>query len=302
MSSPSPSLPIYFDSTMNAALHSCPKKFYWNYILNKVPLGESIHLVAGGAYAAALHEARTVQFTTEKRLSTDELMTAALPAFLAAWGSYQAPEGHTKSQHNMLYALEQYFERYHPSEDVIQPLSLDNGKPATEFSFAIPMPIKHPSGEPFLYCGRFDMLGTYADRITVLDDKTTGYFTQNWEKQWLMRGQFLGYVWACQQLGYKTSDCLVRGCAIQKTQIKFLDCPITFPQHIIDRWHADLLKTLNQLVLHHQNDDWPYDFNEACSSYGGCPYMDLCVVGDPLKFMNNYQDRTWSPINLEESA
>lgn len=295
-----PELPIYFDATMNSAFHACPRKFYWNFIRNKVPLGESIHLIAGGAYAAALHAARTAQFTnTDKKLTTDELMEACLPEFLKAWGDFIAPEGHAKSKHNMLYALEQYFERYHPSDDIIQPLKLSNGKPATEFSFAIPMPIKHPSGEPFLYCGRFDMLGTYSDRVTVLDDKTTGYFVQNWEKMWMMRGQFLGYVWACQQLGYKTNDCLVRGCAIQKTQIKFLDCPITYPQHLIDRWYKELLASITALVWHYENDDWPYDFADACSSYGGCPYMDLCVVGDAEKFMNNYQERTWSPIQLE---
>ena len=301
-------LPIYYDSTMNSTFKACPRKFYWNFIRNKVPLGESIHLVAGGAYAAALHAARTAQFTgmkgmpEDRKLTVDELMESCLPAFLEAWGDYQAPEGHAKSKHNMLYALEQYFERYHPSDDVIQPLAKEDGTPATEFSFAIPVPVNHPTtGEPFLYCGRFDMLGTYADRVTVMDDKTTGYFVQNWEKMWMMRGQFLGYVWACQQMGHVTNDCLVRGCAIQKTQIKFLDCPITYPQHLIDRWYEELLMTLNHLVACYKNDDWGYNFADSCSSYGGCPYMDLCVVGDAERFMNNYQDRTWSPIKLEET-
>ncbi len=298
-----PELPIYFDSTMNSAFHACPRKFYWNFILNKVPLGESIHLKAGGAYAAALDAMRKHQFASPKeKIPHDDLYRVGTVAFIQSWGDYIAPEGHAKSKVNMLGALDDYLERYHPYDDVIQPLILQDGKPATEFSFAIPIPVQHPSGEPFLYCGRFDMLGTYSGRVTVMDDKTTGYFVQNWEKLWLMRGQFIGYVWACQQLGYATSDCLVRGTAIQKRQNQFLDCPITFPQHIIDRWYIELLTTLRILVQTYELDRWPYDFNEACSSYGGCPYMDLCVVGDASKFMNNYQDRTWSPIKQEEVA
>jgi hypothetical protein len=170
---------------------------------------------------------------------------------------------------------------------------------ASEFSFALPIPVTHPSGEPFLYCGRFDVLGEYGGRITVMDDKTTGYFPSNWERLWMMRGQFIGYVWACQQLGYDTDDCIVRGTAIMKSGIDFRDCPITYPKHLIDRWFEELCLTAERIKQHYAAGYWPYDFAEACSSYGGCPYMELCTSKEPEAWLNNYQQRTWSPISME---
>lgn len=299
MLNPDHQLPLYLDSTMISVARSCLKKFYWNFILNKVPAGENIHFIAGGSFAAALHKIRQMQGASSTAIPHEELLEGAFPTFIRAWGEYVAPEAHQKNIHNVWYALEQYLLRYPPFTDPVQPLKLQTGV-ASEFSFALPLPVTHPSGEPFLYCGRFDVLGEYGGRITVMDDKTTGYFPSNWERLWMMRGQFIGYVWACQQLGYETDDCMVRGTAILKSGVDFRDCPITYPKHLIDRWFEELCLTAERIKQHYAAGYWPYDFAEACSSYGGCPYMELCTSKEPEAWLNNYQQRTWSPISMED--
>jgi|CXWL01.1.fsa_nt_gi hypothetical protein len=294
-----PSLPAYIDSSMLATFRACPRKFYWNYVVNKVPCGESIHLIAGASFAAGIDAVRKLQFSISRKLSAPDLMIAGTRAFLRQWGDYDAPGGHAKSFENMLDALAKYVEEFHPFDDPVQPIRREDGSCTSEFSFAIPLApvVKHPiSGEPFIFCGRFDMLGTFGDLPVILDEKTTGALGSYWLQSWDMRGQFVGYCWACRRLGHHVSDAIVRGVAIQKTQTQFLPCPIRYSNHLIERWEHELYNTLARIVWCFDHNQWDYNFADSCSSYGGCPYKTLCLAKDPSTFLNNYQERTWSPI------
>jgi PD-(D/E)XK nuclease superfamily len=294
-------LPAYIDSSMLATFRACPKKFYWTYISNKIPSGESIHLIAGGAFAAGCDAARRTQFAYDKKIDLIELQSAAVKAFSLHWGDYEAPENHAKSFENMVVALCAYLDQHHPFDDMVQPIRTPTGEPCSEFSFAVPLEshVLHPSGAPFLFAGRFDLLGTFGDLPVILDEKTTGSLGTYWLQSWDMRGQFMGYCWALNLLGYKVRDAIVRGIAIQKTKHDFLTCPIRYSDHMIDRWELTLYQTLQRIVWCYNNDQWDYNFADSCSSYGGCPYKTLCLAKDPNHFMNNYQERTWSPITMK---
>jgi hypothetical protein len=291
-------LPHYLDSTMMATFKSCPRKFYWQFIQNLVLDGNNIHLTAGGAIAHSLDCIRRAQFK-QKAFSVDQLMLFGLKPFLDLWGTIQVPDDHAKSLHRCLFALEKYLENYHPAHDEVQPLEKPDGTPTSEFTFAIPLPIKHPiSHEPFIYCGRFDLLGrhTQSDILVVLDEKTTGSLSTSWTRQWDLRGQFIGYVWACQQLGYPVQDVIVRGIGMYKTGPQFLAVPTNYPKHLVERWYHQLLKSVQHLSWCYTADEWSYDFADACSSYGGCPYIDLCKHKQAEPWFSNYTTRTWSPV------
>lgn len=295
-------LPIYIDSTMMATFRSCQRKFYNNYIINKVLDGNNVHLTAGGAIAHAMDTVRKLQFG-KPPIQIDELMGLAFKPFVEKWGDLDVPMDQAKNIHNCLWALEEYLRHYHPATDPVQPLARADGTPTTEFTFAVPLPIHHPNGDPFVYCGRFDLLGRYTfnDLLVVLDEKTSGSLGAAWARQWDMRGQFIGYVWACQQLGYNVKDVLVRGIGIYKTEPKLLAVPTAYPTHLVDRWYKQLLLTLEKLVWCYTYDQWDYDFADACSSYGGCPYQPMCLSSVPERFYSNYTDRTWAPISNNEA-
>lgn len=297
-----PTLPHYIDSTMIATFRACHMKFNNNFIKNLVLDGESIHLTAGGAIAVALQTIRNAQFNREE-MHIDDLMHLAIGPFLKHWGSLRVEADQAKNIHNCLWCLEEYLRFYHPKHDDVQPLERQDGSATTEFSFAIPLPISHPSGDPFVYCGRFDLLGMRRSLgdLVILDDKTTGSLGAAWARQWDLRGQFIGYTWACQQLGYAVTDVVVRGIGIYKTGPKLLSVPLTYPKHLVDRWYLQLLQTINILKLCYENDQWSYDFADACSSYGGCPYTDLCKHKEPEAWYSNYVTRTWSPVQHNET-
>lgn len=299
MKAPLPPLPTYLDSSMINSFRSCRKKFFYNYLRNLQPLGQSVHLVAGGAFAAGVDAARHYFYTTPQP-EYSGMIEAAARAFLKQWGTFNAPEGSPKSIENTFKALEEYLITHHPSNDPIQPLIKQDKTPAIEFSFAIPLPILHPNGDPFIYCGRFDMLGKWDDLLTVLDEKTTSALGQTWLNQWEMRGQFLGYCWACQQLGYPVRQVAVRGVGILKTEIKFLTALQQYPQYLIDRWYEELLNTVREIQGCWHTNHFTYNFGDACSSYSGCSYKQLCVASDPESWVDtNYTVRVWNPLLRE---
>ena len=302
-------LPQYIDSTMLSTFRSCPHKFYNSFIRNIVPSGQSVHLVAGGALAAGVEAARNFALKTRNLdtnypapiYSIDDLMLAAFPAFSKAWGDYEAPEDSAKSFHNTLYAMERYLTEFHPQKDPVQPKYKADGTPSTEFSFAIPIDILHPNGEPFIFVGRFDMLGEFNGLPVIVDEKTTGSLGQMWTKQWDMRGQFIGYCWACQQLGIQVDNAVIRGIGILKTDIKFLTAYINYPKHLIDRWVVEMYNTIFQMVHFYNHSHFPQVFSDACGSFGGCAYTTLCLAKNPENWLNNYETRTWSPVSQLES-
>lgn len=296
-------LPPYIDSTMIASFRSCHQKFYDQFIRNLAPIGSNIHLTAGGAFASGLQAARLYQFARSDIQRVDDLMNAAIGPLLRSWGDLEVDSEHPKNIHNVIYALELYLTEFHPGTDHIQPLRNADTSPTVEFTFAVPLPNLHPiTKEPFIYVGRFDLLGRYRDSnlIVVVDEKTTGSLSSSWTRQWDMRGQFIGYVWACQQLGYTACrDAVVRGIGLYKTETKFLPVPVRYPQHLIDRWYTQLLKTIDDISFCFERNEWNYDFADACSSYGGCPFVDLCKHQTPDPWLSNFQKRTWTPIAAE---
>jgi hypothetical protein len=294
--------PTYIDSSMISTFRSCKRKFYWNYVRKMRPRGESIHLVAGGALAAGLEGARRAQFcgnAKDNPLHLDDLLHAAIGPFTRAWTLDHEAVDQTKNFHNTFHALEAYLTEYHPFNDPVQPFIKPNGDPATEFTFTIPLPVNCPNGDPYTFVGRFDLLGLYGDLMVVQDEKTTSALGSYWMQQWDLRGQFLGYTWACRQLGYPVDHCIVRGIAILKTQHTFASVPVQFSNVLIDRWYEELLNTCHEINHYFELKKWPYNFADACSSYGGCGYKDLCKAANADDWLNNYELNHWDPIHAD---
>jgi hypothetical protein len=291
-------LPAFVDSSMLSTFRACPRKFYLTYCHNLKPRGSSIHLVAGSAIAAGLHAIRQAQGNTDAPLSHDALCEAAIGPFLSAWGDHPNDPEHPKNQHNMFNALELYIEKWHPYYDSVQPLKGADGRATSEFSFAIPLPINHPNGAPFIFVGRFDLLGYYTENnlLVVLDDKTSGSLGSYWMRQWDMRGQFLGYLWALRSLGYDISHVVVRGIGLLKTDTILQHVPLEYPTYLIERWFHELINTIELMKVMYQHQHFPYNFGDACSSYGGCPMKDLCLNKDPDRWLNNYKVEIWNPV------
>ena len=309
------SLPLYIDSSMLSLWRACRRKHYWSTLRGLYPMGKSVHLVAGAALAAGLEAARRFVFASSSPASVhhDDILLAAYPAFHSEWGDYEPPETprNAKTFVHTFSALANYLSEYHPGRDPIQPYIRTDNSPAVEYRFAIPLPILHPSGDPFLFVGRFDLLGYYsfANALTpvICDEKTASSFTFDWAEKWDLRGQFIGYLWALRQQGINISHAVARGIAIQKTQFDVRTAFIQYPDFMFSLWEIQLLRDVQAIKDHFLNSSkephlidkkshYSMDFADACDSYGGCAFRTLCSQYDPEPFTSNYILHRWNPL------
>ncbi len=303
-------LPLYIDSTMRSCFVSCPQKFLREFAQGYRPATKSVDLHAGACFATALET--TYRGIWELNLPFEQSIERARAAFDVAWGDFEIPEFKrtAKTRERVWDAIvggsgdkdEGYFQRYAPKTDHVQPYFAADGKPTFEYTFAIPLeptapndqlfsneailehrwfPL-HPSGQPFTYVGRFDALGSYQNRPVVRDEKTTGgSISTNWSDQWDLRAQFLGYSWACQQAGIDLDTVVVRGIAIQKTQILHAEAIKPFSKHLVAKWHEQLRRDLWRIRRAWDEQYFDYDLDKSCTSYGGCVFLPVCQSPNP---------------------
>jgi hypothetical protein len=310
-------LPLHIDSTMRSCFVSCPQKFYREFIEGYRPPGVSIDLHAGACFALALEV--VYREIWEHNATLPDALASAHAAFCIAWGDVVVPEWKrtAKTMDRVWEAVEDYFRTYSPRTDHVQPYFSAEGKPTVEYTFAIPLEPAgyvlggtpkdifptHPSGSPFVWTGRFDMLAMYNGRPMPKDDKTTGgSISQNWVESWDLRGQFLGYVWACQQCGLDTDSVCVRGIAIQKTQIVHAEAIKTYSRDLIAKWHEQLRRDLWRLRRSWDEGYWDYNLGDACTQYGHCSFMNVCASANPESWLANYEVRHWNPLNKNPTA
>jgi hypothetical protein len=313
--------PQSVDSTMLNAFTSCPRKFFYEFLLRKVPEGRSIDLHAGGCYASALEVVRNLVY--QHQLPLNDALPEAWKVFAHQWGDFTEPEGHAKSFVNMWNAVEYYFTVWPPETDHIQPLFRGDGRPATEFTFGIPTHVNHPvSGHPILYSGRFDLLGhdLLSGLVFPLDDKTTKSMGSDWAQQWTMRGQFHGYAFAAREMGYSADGCIARGVCIQKTQYKSEEAAILFTNHQLDMWWRNANRRIEQMVERWEQaaelierfdlaqadpgmvhsclvEPFELSYGDACMAYfRPCMFTQLCTDNAPWTIYTDWDTRVWNPL------
>lgn len=305
-----PILPPYMDSTMMSAFRSCPRKFYNEFVLGLRPSGISVDLHAGGAFAHALEVVRKEVHLNHRSL--DDALIRANAAFEIYWGDFEIPEFKktNKRPDRVWAAVESYFNQYPPLTDHIQPY-YSEGKPTFEFTFAIPLEPtgdldvgfregfwpRHPvTKEPFLYTGRFDMLGEYLGRPVVEDDKTSGSgHYSGWSEKWDLRSQFIGYTWACQQLGLPVEEVVVRGVGIQIRDIAHAEAIKPYSNHLRALWLEQLRRDLWRLVDAWNSGYFDYNLGESCNAFGNCMFMQPCQSPDPEPWLKTFDVRRWNP-------
>lgn len=316
-----PILPLHIDSTMRSCFSSCPQKFYNEFVLGLRPSAPSIDLHAGACFALALETFyRAIHLSNRP---VDDALAVAFAEYTKAWSNFEIPayKKTAKTFDRVWEAVEDYVKHYGAKSDHVQPYFASDGKPTFEYTFAIPLePVEptefistkqhfyhnyrtqktfpvHPNGSPFIYCGRFDMLGNYASRPCVRDEKTTGgSIGTAWPDQWNLRGQFLGYVWACQQAGIDLDTVVVRGIAIQKTQIVHAEAVKQYANFMLDRWLEQLRRDLWRIRRCWDEQYWDYNFGESCTAYGGCLYAPLCQSPQPERWHDDFTISRWNPL------
>ncbi len=325
-----PMFPHTMDSTMLSTFRSCPQKMFRQYVEHWKPKSESVHLIAGGAFAKGIEVARKAYFEGDSAVPTvsyaikdgeqirvvewadvpcekgNSLLAQelGLNALLAAYGDFECPPDSGKSLERTAGALEFYFERYPFDLDGTAPVTFPSGRRGIEFSFAEPLGVVHPvTGNPILYTGRADMVAHYADGQYVFDEKTTSQLGASWPRQWEMRSQFTGYVWAAQQAGLPVTGAVVRGVSILKTKYDTLQSITYRTPYEVDRWLDQVRRDLNRMIQCWEEGFWDYNLDHACAEYGGCSFTQVCKSANPDTWLPMYfEQRVWDPLERTQKT
>lgn len=299
-----PDFPLVWDNTMRSAFVECPQKAFWEFFEHYKPLGESIHLHAGKAWAHGLEITRRAFYAMGR--SPEQAQAQGLEAMIHAYGDFQPPErgsGAAKSLDRLIEAFTYYFKAFPLETDPVQPYMGKTG-PMIEFSFAHPLAddLLHPeTGEPIIYAGRADMVATFAGSVSIYDDKTTSALGASWANQWNIRSQFTGYAWAAHKAGIPVSQIVVRGIAILKTQINHAQAITVRTPGQIARWHEQAVRDIRRAIAAWKEGYYDRNLAEACSAYGGCMFQQVCMTDNPEPWLEgSFKKRIWNPVTREE--
>lgn len=291
--------PDTIDSTMLGTFRGCPQKYFRQYMQHYKPRGESVHLIAGGAFAEGIEYARRAFYIDGK--DPEQAEAAGLVALIRKYGDFNPPQGSAKTLERMSGALAYYFEQYPLGQDGAIPIDR-NGIRGIEYSFAEPLRFTHPvTGDPVLYTGRADLVANYAGGAFAFDEKTTSSLGASWANQWEMRSQFTGYAWASKQSGYPIQGIVVRGVSILKTKYETMQVLTYRDQFQIDRWEQQTLRDLARLRKCWEEDYYDFNLDHSCNEYGGCSLKRVCSSNDPQAWLDTeFEIRIWDPLKREE--
>lgn len=300
-----PIFPSAITASTRSLFNSCPEKFFNAVLCGLVIRGAAnVHLTCGAAYADALEAFRHEYFTTG---NYERAVALGLLALIRTYGSFDPPEGETKTFDRTVATFVEYLYRYPPAGDHVKPIIGAFG-PNVEFSFTFEIPgCFHPTtGDPMLYGGNLDQLVEFNDAVFVYDDKTTGSMGKLWKRQWDLRSQFSGYVVGLKasmpEIAARLAGVIVRGMGILKTEIKSEEVIALRPDWMLERWKRRLVWDTQRMIQCWKDNYWPTvgEENGECTSYGICPFHTLCTSQYPERYIEvEYEVVRQDPLTHE---
>lgn len=294
-----PPFPTVIDSSMLSAWRSCSQKFFRTYLEHWKPAAESVHLVAGKAFAHGLEHARRAFYID--KLPVEDAMALGIGALWESYGFFECPPESPKNALRMAGALEYYFEAFPLGADKAEPIDI-GGRKGIEFSFVEPFPFDHPeTGDPILYSGRADLVANSMGGIFIFDEKTASQLGASWMKQWDLRPQFTAYCWGLRQNGVEANGVITRGISILSSGYGNAQVPTYRASWEVERWVTQTQRDLQRMVQQWQEGYWDYNLDHSCTEYGGCAFQRICKSANPEKWLPMYfHQRRWDPVTRSE--
>jgi len=296
--------PLLWDGSMVKEL-GCGYKTWLAFFHHYKTRSESVHLVAGGAFAKGIEVALRCFYDGGE--SKEAAVEAGVAALTTTYGAFD-PGSETKSLERMQGALQYYFTIWPLGEDRAIPLKPDGVNSEVEWTFCLELPIRHPvSGEPLQYAGAFDGCVSYAGAEYWRDEKTTGSLGNRWLAQWELNSSFTGYSWARREIGRPVAGGLVRGISILKTKYDHAQVIESRSDWEIDRWLFETCRKLEGAIkwwveCNSHGVTPPMALNDKCNDYGGCHFKRVCRVANPDPWLaTHYEKRVWNPLSRMEA-
>lgn len=287
------------DYSILSTFGKCPRKAFYQYVVNRAPLGTNYAIGFGVAY----HTFRDTLEVEWQRIEREKGRQEAMDSILlikdiavvkATQGWEDPPTTHKKSwmtYDRLIKTLNAGFEHWYQEKSlgIVTVLLTEQ-----------PFDLELPSGRR--YGGRIDQIKEIRNKLWIGDFKTTSYMGKSFARRFDPNHQITGYTWGGSLLSLRR----IEGVQIEVVyNTKTIGPEIhTFLStrsegHInqwlasveaeYDQWEKCMAETPEKGML-----AWPMR-TTACDDYGGCYFRDACQKEYPA------QIERWLDFNTTES-
>lgn len=254
---------LVVDNSTLASVARCDTEALVRYTLGYTSAEEHAALLAG----TAVHRAFEAWFKTR---GDADAGCAAFAASYRAWAEVNLQPDHRLSWANTSLIVANWFAT-HPHAAL--PYGVHPSAVELAFDYELAPAIRLQ--------GRLDALGQFEGEPCVIEHKSTGTLTPEWERQWRLDSQITGYMWAAQQLlGRPVKIMLVNAIEFAKVPQSTKKCPL----HAVPYSECGTLHAEAKLVVctrtPEQIEAWRYTAIELAKRFD-----DLESVGDYVRAM-----------------
>lgn len=294
-----------WDATSLSSASTCMRYYKYKHIDGWQPRDKSVHLIFGGLYASALESyAKLVSMHIPRE---EAIAAVVLELLVASWDFEKDEEGNdilgtgtpqdwfhaSKTRETLVRSVVWYLEEF--KEDPAETVILHDGKPAVEYSFALPI-----EGD-LLYCGHMDKLVSFDDDYFVMDQKTSGgAVTPRFFEQFSPDFQMTGYAFA----GKILFDLPITGVIIDAAQIavgftRYTRGFVHRSAPVLEDAMENVLMVIENTRRLHSEQKFPMN-PASCGNYGGCEFRKVCMRAPEHRHgvlrTDFIQQRRWDPL------
>jgi PD-(D/E)XK nuclease superfamily len=297
---------IKLNSSSLSIIQTCPRKaFYllhagWRSKVVSSPLvfGSAIHKAMEVFYGTPRAERgelppnfedQAALIPYEPNFDLSHWAYRAVQAFVrAAEPLRMLPDTDKRSLSSGIWALGHYFRVYWND---IYVTACDEQGPIVERTFSV----------PFLEARDFDveLFGTIdtvlrneaSGEVLPGDHKTSSQMGSDFLNRIKPNHQYTGYLWGAKHaLGLETENFLINGIQVKARPLTARGGPPTFTRQITKRTEQDFAEfrdvvdwACRSYLSWIKHEVWPLGPIDACSSWGGCQFLDICSAPNSLR-------------------
>lgn len=310
MADEKPHKTLIVDSMMITTFRACEAKY--NMRFNQLWVSKFNNGAIGSGLA--FHEAAAAYRTCRKKeMSDNESFNAGLFKLRACYPEFMPPEFSNNSpcpdERRSLTNLERIFEGWVPFEESqrFEYLYIEQSMGISLGSIE-----RADTVWDIVYAGIIDAVVKQQGCVFVDDIKTTTLtISQPYKDSFKLSQQFRSYVVGMREiLGIEIYGAMASIVWFQKEAKNagrakplseyFHTVPVTFTDDQIEEWHTNTLWTINRILDRQEDGKWEYSFGDACRTYNGCTYKNICGATPSARdqiLKMDFERMTWSPLD-----
>lgn len=296
------------DNTALAAYMTCPRKYYYAYVLHRRKSGlPSPSLCYGSGWHTALETAYKAA-----PMDRDQLVDEVRGAVGRKWTGSTDPSDY-RTFDRCIVEFEHYINKYglpwlEPAKTVGWP-----DAPLVEIAVELPVPgARHP------YTGKLDHIIDANGQFLIEDHKTASQMRNDFFKSFELDNQMIGYAVLAELVtGLPIAGVRINAHFIRKSDSVFERRTIQFTQERLKAWCKnydywlerieDSVTTLVAAKTANFEGDagaFPQNFSACAGKYGMCTYAEVCAMPPRLQQATleaYYDELPWNPLETEDA-